>query len=100
MELSPVEIVTTDVVSNIDIKVMRVELFKSATIYVTLSTATGKQIKSECMELSGDDYVNWANDDGYLYTFAARKMGYTVQPKTTPVVADPVVTDPVVTDPA
>ena len=93
MDLNPVEIVTTDTVTKMNINVMRVELFKSATIYVTVSAADGKQIKSECMELVGDDYLYWANDDEYLYDFAAKKMGYYLKPKT--VSTDPVVTDAV-----
>ena len=83
MDLTPISIVTTDIVSKININVMRVELFTSATLYVSLTTDTGKAIKSEVIEISGDDYKNWANDDSFLYSFAALKLGYTVQTTTT-----------------
>ena len=83
MDLNPTSIVTTDIVSKINIKVMRVELFTSATLYVSLTTDTGKAIKSEVIEISGDDYKNWSNDDSFLYSFAAQKLGYTVQTTTT-----------------
>ena len=113
MDIVPVDIVTTDIVTKISVNVVRVEIFKSATIYVSVSTDTGKQIKSECLELSGDDYTGWSNDDTYLYTYAANKLGYTLEPNSgiiantivsgsvasVPAVTDPVVTDPDVTDP-
>ena len=98
MDLVPVDIVTTDIVTKISVDVVRVVIFKSATIYVSVSTDTGKQIKSECLELSGDDYTTWSNDDTYLYTYAANKLGYTLEPKTD-IITNTVVTDPVVTDP-
>jgi len=113
MDIVPVDIVTTDIVTKISVNVVRVEIFKSATIYVCVTTDTGKQIKRECLELSGDDYTGWSNDDTYLYTYAANKLGYTLEPNsgiiantivpgsvvTDPVATDPVVTDPVATDP-
>ena len=83
MDLNPTSIVTTDIVSKINVKVMRIELFTSATLYVSLTTDTGKTIKSEVIEISGDDYINWKNDDSFLYSFAAQKLGYTVQPVAT-----------------
>jgi hypothetical protein len=88
MEITPVEIVTTDIITRIKVDVIRVEIFTSASIYVSLTTDTGKQVKSQCLELTGDDYKNWSNDDNYLYTYAANKMGYTIQPQTD-VVTDP-----------
>ena len=93
MDLTPKDVTTTDTVSKMNINVMRVELFTSAVIYVTVSAADGKQIKSECMELTGANYLDWANDDKYLYNFAAQKMGYNLKPKT--VSTDPVITDAV-----
>jgi len=89
MDLTPTSIVTTDIVSKININVMRVELFTSATLYVSLTTDTGKAIKSEVIEISGNDYKNWANDDSFLYSFAAQKLGYTVQPVATTTTTTP-----------
>ena len=103
MELAPVEVVTTDIVTTLNIDVIRLEIFKCATLSVSVITSTGKLLHRQCLDLAGDDYKNWANDDNYLYTYVASKLGYTLQPKT--VVPDPVVvadppTDPVVvTDP-
>jgi len=82
MEISPAEIVTTDVVIKINVDVIKLEIFKSVTLYVSLTTNTGKQVNGQSMDLSGDDYKNWSNDDNYLYTYAAGKLGYTIQPTT------------------
>ena len=85
-------------IDNINIRVINLELFKSVSVSVMLMS--GKTfIENRNFTLSGDDYKNWANDDNYLYTYVASKLGYTLQPTT--VVPDPVVvpdppTDPVV----
>jgi hypothetical protein len=77
-QLTPVEIVTTNTVSGIRIRILRIEIFTSATLMVEVLNQTGNTIKHEMFELSGDDYKNWSNDDNYLYDFVANKLGYNI----------------------
>jgi len=39
---------------------------------------------SQSLTLKGDDYKAWSNDDSYLYTYVANKLGYTVAPTPAP----------------
>ena len=77
-QLTPVEIVTTNTVSGIKIRILRIEIFSSATLMVEILNQSGNAIKHEMIEVGGDDYKNWSNDDNYLYDFVANKLGYNI----------------------
>lgn len=83
-QLAPVEIVTTNTVSGIKIRILRVEIFQSATLMVEILNQNGNAIKNEIIEINGDDYKNWSNDDNYLYDLTARKLGYSIVPTIAP----------------
>ena len=69
------EITTTKTVTGIKVRVIRMELFTSATLMVE---SIGEDYSDTVIiEINGDDYKNWAKDDNYLYQFAANKLGYT-----------------------
>ena len=78
LQLTPVEIVTTNTVSGIKINIIRMEIFTSATLMVEILNQTGNIIRNEIIELNGDDYNNWSNDDNYLYDFVSNKLGYNI----------------------
>ena len=85
MNIVPKEIVSTEVASRIDIRVMRLELYSHADLQVTVLSSNKKPIHSQLVSLKGDDYKAWSSDDSYLYTYVANKLGYTVAPATAPV---------------
>ena len=78
VQLTPVEIVTTNTVSGIKINIIRMEIFTSATLMVEILNQSGNIIRNEIIELNGDDYNNWSNDDNYLYDFVSNKLGYNI----------------------
>jgi hypothetical protein len=84
MNIVPHEVVSTEVASRIDIRIMRVELFTQVDLHVTVLSSNGKIINSQMLTLKDDDYKSWSNDDSYLYTYAANKLGYTVAPTPAP----------------
>jgi hypothetical protein len=81
MNIVPQEIITTEVANRIDIRVSRLELFVQVDLFVTIKSSSGKMISSKSISLKGDDYKAWSNDDSYLYTYVAKKLGYTIAPK-------------------
>jgi hypothetical protein len=84
MNIVPHEIVSTEVATRINIRVMRVELFVQVDLQVTVISSNGKPIRSQLVNLTGDDYKAWSNDDSYLYTYVANKLGYTIAPAPAP----------------
>jgi hypothetical protein len=78
-EIVPSLNTTTVTITKMKIDVIRIELFKSATIYVSFETDAGEQVKGQCLELTGPIYGAWGNDDDYLYLYAATELGYTIK---------------------
>jgi hypothetical protein len=78
VQIKPFEQVKTTVVTGMTVRVMRVELFKSATLHVSLLDEAGRSIDSKVVEISGDDYKQWGSDDEFIYQYIANKLGFTM----------------------
>ena len=78
VQIVPFEQVKTTVVTSMTVRVMRVELFKSATLHVSLLDEAGRSIDSKVVEISGDDYKQWGGDDTFIYQYISNKLGFTM----------------------
>ena len=81
--MSRINIVPTDVVVNsiisFTIEVTNVRLFNSASIRVGLwDSKYGIIVSEKCIDISGQEYVNWNNNDEYIINLVAEKMGFTL----------------------
>ena len=56
------------------VSIFQLTLGKSAIIQVVLLNENGRQVKSEIIQLSGDDYKAWGADDQYIYSYVANKL--------------------------
>ena len=100
VNIKPFDQVKITTVSGMTVRVMRVELFKSATLHVSLLDANGNGFDSKVVEINGDDYKMWGDDDTFIYGFVARKLGFSmpdVDPPTPALALAPVVEAPVET---
>jgi hypothetical protein len=68
--------VQTSVINNIQINILKVELFKGMTLSVNL-LSNNKIIDSKIMTISGDEYSNWGNDDNYIINLVLNKLNLT-----------------------
>jgi hypothetical protein len=68
--------VQTSVINNIQINILKIELFKSMTLSVNL-LSNNKIIDSKLMNISGDEYSNWSNDDNYIINLVLTKLNLT-----------------------
>jgi hypothetical protein len=75
--IQPVDRVKTLTITGFQVRVLNVELFKSATISVLLMS-NNTVVETQVLQLSGDDYAQWTNDDQTLISVVARKLGFTV----------------------
>ena len=82
INVEPKDIVTTESCSSVSISITGMEFGKSASFNVILFNSAGRLIRVERMEVSGDDYNAWTNDDSYIVSFILAKYGLT--PSTPP----------------
>lgn len=68
--------VQTSVINNIQINILKIELFVGITLSVNL-LSNNKIIDSKIMNISGDEYNNWANDDNYIINLVLTKLNLT-----------------------
>ncbi len=78
------EIVNTFNITSFQVSVQHFELFKGATLLVSLVDDTNTLRKQESLRLEGDDYKQWMNDDTFVYEFVANKCGFTIKPEPIP----------------
>jgi len=69
-------LVKTSIINNIKIKIMKIELYKSITLSVSLLT-NNINIDNKIITISGTDYNNWGNDDNYIINFVLNNLGLT-----------------------
>ena len=63
------------------VEIARVELFTSVILRVGLLDSNHFEIKSEFLTLSGTDYAEWSNHDGYIVEYVAKHYGFTAIPE-------------------
>jgi len=89
--IQPSTITTTRVITSFTVSVRTLELFESVTVSVTLYGVNCVIPEVKYITLSGQDYLDWNNDDQYLIDKVAEKLGFTIAPTPDPVVTDPTV---------
>jgi hypothetical protein len=67
------------------LKVIQFVLFTHVILNVTLFDDDKVIVLSTNVEISGDDYLAWANDDNYIYNYVAGKLGVILRASTDPV---------------
>lgn len=83
--IEPFEYVKRMTATSMSLKVIQFVLFTSVIVHATLFDDDKVIVLSTNVEISGDDYLSWANDDTYIYNYVATKLGVVVRPSPDPV---------------
>jgi hypothetical protein len=70
--------VVTKTVSGFRVIINSIVLNKSADLLVELYDSSGNFLNVQLITMSGTDYKNWKDDDNYVYTYVAEKLGYNI----------------------
>jgi len=93
--IQPSTEITTRIITSFTVSVIRLELFTSVTVNALLFGADGGFIEVKTLTLSGQDYLDWNNNDQYLINKVAEILGFTI---VTPI-PDPPIPEPPVPEP-
>ena len=83
--IEPFEYVKRMTATSMSLKVIQFVLFTSVIVHATLFDDDKVIVLSTNVEISGDDYLSWSNDDTYIYNYVATKLGVVVRPSPDPV---------------
>lgn len=71
------EVVTTQVITQVEILEGNIQLNQSARFPVKLLNADGGLVSIDFVTIEGVDYTNWADDDAYITTLILTRLGIT-----------------------
>lgn len=82
--IEPSTEITTKIITSFTVNVMRLELFESVTVNAMLYGINGNFLEVKTLTISGQDYLDWNNDDQYLIDKVAQLLGFTLAPTVVP----------------
>lgn len=80
-KIEPKEVAVINKITSITIQVSSIVFNLSALLLVSLYDENDKYISTVNMELTGDDYTNWGNNDDYLLQYVSQKLNITPLPQ-------------------
>ena len=88
--IEPFEYVKRTTATSMTINIIQFVLFTHVIVHATLFDDDKVVVLSTNVEISGADYLAWANDDNYIYNYVANKLGVVVRTSEDPPSEDPV----------
>ncbi len=79
LDIQPYEYVKKSVAVSIALKVLQFILFTSVIVNATLYDEDGIVVLTTNIEISGEDYLKWSNDDNYIYDYVSRSLGVVIK---------------------
>lgn len=62
------------IIHSCEIQVINLILFQSVSVMVTLYDENCSPIENKMLTISGEDYLNWSNDDNWLVDYTLNKL--------------------------
>lgn len=76
VQVNDKEVIKTNVVNNVDIRVMNLDLGKSVDVNAVLKQ-TDQLVDVKNFHITGQEYDDWGQDDQYLENLILSKLGLT-----------------------
>ena len=76
--IQPTTQTTSVTITSFRVEVRELILFTSAKLRIALCNEEEQFINYAFIDMIGDDYTRWSNDDEYVYQFVAEKLGFTL----------------------
>ena len=79
LTIEPFDYVKRMTATSMSLKVIQFVLFTSVIVHVTLFDDDKAVVLSTNIEISGEDYAAWTNDDNYIHDYVSRKLGVVIR---------------------
>lgn len=80
IRITPATITKLSTITSFSVEVGRLELFTSVTLIVNYYNEDKHIIDRKHFTLTGQDYLNWTNDDQYIIDYVAAQCNFIIQP--------------------
>ena len=78
ISITPFDQVTTKVITSFSVNVNNLVLNTSASLTVQLYDQNEMLVDIKMIQIKGEDYTNWSNNDEYIINYVAEKMGFVI----------------------
>lgn len=75
----PIDKTITQTITRFTLDIIELILNTSARFRVLQYDADDKLITASNINIEGDEYINWSNNDEYVVKLIAQKLGFTIQ---------------------
>ena len=96
--IAPCPVVTTKTITCFKIDRIEISLFKSAIITVILLDSTGSLLDVKFVNITGEDYSKWSDDDTYVVEFVKQSLGFSDVAKPSVIPPPPPITEITITE--
>ena len=79
LDIEPYDYVKKSVAVSMALKVLQFVLFTSVIVNATLYDEDGIVVLTTNIEISGEDYLKWSNDDNYIYDYVSMSLGVVIK---------------------
>ena len=79
LNIEPVTKQITHLITSFEVSIRNIQLNTSAMIEVRLFNDKNELFKIEILNLEGDDYKLWSNDDSFIYSYVANQLSLTLK---------------------
>ncbi len=86
INVEPHDIITVKKITSITIRIVNLVLFTSVTVSVNLFNESGYVCDTRTLDITGEEYLAWNNNDEYLVDLVCSKLGLTPIPAPTPTI--------------
>ena len=80
ININPSTITDVKTVSGFRVSISNLELFTSVSLRVELIGELGNLLDIRYVNITGDDYQKWNNDDQYIINTVAQRLGFVLAP--------------------
>ncbi len=80
LDIEPYDYVKKSVAVSMSLKVLQFVLFTSVIVNATLYDEDGVVVLTTNIEIAGEDYLKWSNDDNYIYDYVSRSLDVVIKP--------------------
>jgi hypothetical protein len=80
LDIEPYDYVKKSVAVSMSLKVLQFVLFTSVIVNATLYDEDGLVVLTTNIEIAGEDYLKWSNDDNYIYDYVSKSLDVVIKP--------------------
>jgi len=78
--IQPFEEIVKKTITSFKVSINYIEIFKYANLNIVFFDSNNNLVKACPLDITGEDYANWGNNDEYIINYVANYYGFVIIP--------------------